>query len=258
MARIVARAPTAVHTRDTVRAQVNHRRPGDAQAGKPHAPALRDLIPPALPRAHRLRRVWWRAHRHPCQPATPLRANRAGLHRKPSETPKPSTRREIRAGTLSLLYRTPRTFTEEIAPRRPGNRPHPRQCVRLSVKLYTLDRKTAPETGAITAIKSLHSAKTAITLLFFTDQTITPIFCSWRLFRLQHSKRAHSRTSCDSVRAFGASSRAPASKVIRVVLYVFMARFSQKPPEIIARGILALSRPRFARKRQKRRGFFLE
>ena len=29
------------------------RQPGYAQAGKPHAPAMRDLIPPALPRAHR-------------------------------------------------------------------------------------------------------------------------------------------------------------------------------------------------------------
>lgn len=46
-------------------------------------------------------------------------------------------------------------------------------------------------------------------------------FCSWRLFGLQHSKRAHSRASRDSVRAFGASLPVPARKVIekRQVLF---------------------------------------
>jgi hypothetical protein len=63
-------------------------------------------------------------------------------------------------------------------------------------------------------------------LLFFAaDQTITPIFCSWRFFRIQHSKRAHSRASRDSVRAFGASSRVPARKIVQAVFYVFMAHF---------------------------------
>jgi len=51
--------------------------------------------------------------------------------------------------------------------------------------------------------------------LFFTDQTITLIFCSRRLFGLQHSNRS----------AIGASLPVPARKVVQVVFYVFMARF---------------------------------
>jgi hypothetical protein len=90
-------------------------------------------------------------------------------------------------------------------------------------------------------------------LLFFAaDQTITPMFYSWRFFRLQHSKRAHSRASRESVRAFGASSRVPARKIVQAVFYVFMAHFPKKPRVIVARGIFALSRPRFARKRLRR------
>ena len=116
-------------------------------------------------RATVLWRVWWRAHRHSHPPATPLRANRAGLHRKPSETPKPSTRRE---DTGRHAFASIQTFTDlyrrdsAAIPREP-----PARATVCKTKRKALHSrpKTAPETGAITARKSLHSAKTPIALL---------------------------------------------------------------------------------------------
>jgi hypothetical protein len=218
MARVVARAPTDVPAHNAVTRLAD---PGGQAA---HARYARSHPASSTARATVLWRVWWRAHRQPYQPATALRANRTGLHRKPSETPKPSTRREIRAGTLSLLYRPLQVFTEEIAPRRPGNRPHARPWVRPSVKLYTLDRKPRPK-AARSQRENPYTLRKRRLLFFAADQTITPMFYSWRFFRLQHSKRAHSRASRESVRAFGASSRVPARKIVQAVFYVFMAHF---------------------------------
>ena len=59
-------------------------------------------------------------------------------------------------------------------------------------------------------------------------QRYKPIFCSRRFFRLQHSKRAHSRASRDSVRAFGASSRVLASQVVLAVFYIFSGALRRK------------------------------
>jgi len=218
MARAVARAPALAPARNAVT------RLADPSGQAARARYARSHPASSTARATVLWRVRWRAHRHSHPPATPLRANRAGLHRKPPETPKPSTRRRIRAGTLSLLYRPLQTFTEEIAPRYPGNRPHARPCVRRSVKLYTLDRKSRPK-PARSQRENPYTLRKRRLLFFAADQTITLMFCSWRFFRLQHSKRAHSRTSCDSVRAFGASSRVPARKIVQAVFYVFMAHF---------------------------------
>jgi len=73
-------------------------------------------------------------------------------------------------------------------------------------------------------------------------QRCKPIFCSRRFFRLQHSKRAHSRASRDSVRAFGASSRVPARKIVQAAFYVFTAHFPKnRSRRLSARRCRALS-----------------
>ena len=107
---------------------------------------MRDLIPPALTRAPPSYGACGGA-----RTGTRTRPQRRYAPIAQDCTGSPQRRRSrqpvgrIRAGTLSLLYRPLQTFTEEIAPRYPGNRPHARPCVRRSVKLYTLDRKPRPK-----------------------------------------------------------------------------------------------------------------
>ena len=197
---------------------------------------MRDLIPPALTRAPPSYGACGGA-----RTGTRTRPQRRYAPIAQDCTGSPQRRRSrqpvgrIRAGTLSLLYRPLQTFTEEIAPRYPGNRPHARPCVRRSVKLYTLDRKPRPK-PARSQRENPYTLRKRRLLFFAADQTITPIFCSWRFFRIQHSKRAHSRASRDSVRAFGASSRVPAKKTVRAVFYVFMPPFFAQSALIVARG----------------------
>ncbi len=115
-------------------------------------------------RARTVRQSVWCQRRRPYPPATPFRANRAELHGKPSQ--RRSTRQpiggEIRAGTLSLLYRPLQTLYRRESATTTRNRPHAASMWKTKRKAVHSRPKTAPETGAITARKSSHPAKTPI------------------------------------------------------------------------------------------------